>query len=66
MIIMNIQEATKKAMEEDKCIARESCYWQIKPINNLVFLFDLEEMDIDIPWIPKAEDLIADDWEVIC
>lgn len=63
---MNIKEATRIAMETNKCIARKSQLLTVKPINNLVFLFDPEEMEIDIPWIPKAEDLIADDWEVVC
>ncbi len=63
---MNIQEATRIALETNKCIARKSCCWQVKPTNKYLFLFDPEEMEFSIPWLLKSEDLMADDWEVVC
>ena len=56
---MNIQEATKLAMERGKPIYRSSTnsygYVVVKPRQKAFYPL----------WQPMAEDLLADDWEVV-
>ncbi len=68
MIIMNIQEATKKAMETNKNIQRDSIGIKIKPTNGweCCLLIHPTKQEYAPRWNPKAEDLMADDWEVVC
>ncbi|MEB4814613.1 Thoeris anti-defense Tad2 family protein [Bacillus thuringiensis] len=73
---MNIQEATKLAMEQQKFISRiyfiNTFKVKIKPTNGYVLCesYPLNADEIGAPnprrgWQPKAEDLVADDWVVI-
>ena len=75
---MNIQEATKKAMERNCYIAREimengNAYLPtaIKPTNSyarcIIYTFDRQGKEIHHckNWEPTADDLIADDWVLI-
>lgn len=68
---MNIYEATKKALAENKCIASksripENC--KIKPTNssgNCIGIIKNKQEISKYGWQPCADDLISVDWEVI-
>lgn len=72
---MNIQEATKIAMENGKSIHRKSEFDVLrKPGENLELLSTNSYGYVVVKprqkafypmWQPMAEDLIADDWEII-
>ena len=75
---MNIQEATKKALEENKCITipHNGIIWfKIKPTNNpdencILLSKNNKEARKSIcalshGWQPDADSLISDDWIVI-
>lgn len=72
---MNIQEATKLAMENGKSIHRKSEFDVLrKPGENLELLptnsygyvvVKPRKKDFYPMWQPMAEELIADDWEVV-
>lgn len=74
---MNIQEAVKKAMEENRLIARSSArvkesdvYAAIKPSNTydaclLVVIIEGKPERACRCWNPTADDLMADDWTVL-
>ena len=75
---MNIQEATKKAMEEDAYITRKSknrygsySIGVIKPSNShdtcagMSIRENGEIRSYIRNWNPTADDLMADDWEVV-
>ena len=71
---MYIHEAVKKASESELYISRRSAWWgaiiKIKPTNTsdcciVQMEMDGEEYDPIRGWQPKAEDLMADDWEVV-
>lgn len=68
MIIMNIQEATKKALEEHKHIQRRAQKIQIKPTDSeyCCLVWHPTKMEYGARWNPKAKDILADDWEVVC
>ncbi len=76
---MLISEAVKKAMESGRYITRQSIVIAsghgkvvaIKPSNShdacalICFNFESKRMDYCRHWNPKAEDLMACDWEVV-
>lgn len=73
---MNIQEATKRALENDAEIYRESAkkqysdvYATIKPTNSydtcILIVNKDEKKKCCRNWNPTADDLMADDWSVI-
>ena len=55
-------------MEENKHIQRKAQKIQIKPVVLTVSILVWHQTKIEygVRWNPKAEDLIADDWEVVC
>lgn len=68
---MNIQNAIKKALEINGCIKRRNLHHSrtlIKPTNSydccIIFIRNKENQQSRY-WNPTADDLIADDWEVI-
>ena len=67
---MNIIEATKKAVDENKAIYRKS-FPRIKfvPTNSKDAAFILFSDDNDRSagrmWNPFANDILADDWEIV-
>ncbi|MGY0180618.1 Thoeris anti-defense Tad2 family protein [Lactococcus garvieae] len=66
---MNIIEATKKATEDNKAIYRKSqTDIQFIPTNSgpLAFVVITSDTDkIGKFWNPNAEDILAEDWEII-
>ncbi|MCG1374807.1 DUF2829 domain-containing protein [Staphylococcus epidermidis] len=72
---MNIQEATKIAMENGKSIHRKSEFdvlrkpgenLELLPTNSYGYVVVKPRQKAFYPlWQPMAEDLIADDWEII-
>lgn len=66
---MYIQEAVKKAMEEDRYIIMESAmgYLKIKPTDGdgLCILMTADGSRQHKCWNPSASDLMRDDWHVI-
>ncbi len=67
---MNIQEATKVALEEGKFIARESFkgHAKIQPTNDIGGCILSTTDNSTQPrggWQPSATDLAADDWLVV-
>lgn len=72
---MNIQEAVKTAMEKDGCIRRKKINsgmicsnTMIKPTNSYdccILVIKGKENRQSRFWNPTADDLVADDWEVI-
>ena len=72
---MNIQEATKVAMENGKSIHRKSEFdvlrkpgenLELLPTNSYGYVVVKPRQKAFYPlWQPMAEDLIADDWEII-
>lgn len=72
---MDIQEATKLAMESGRTIHRISEFdksrksgenLEILPTNTYGYLVIIPRKKAFYPlWQPMAEDLLADDWEVI-
>ncbi len=74
---MNIQEATKKALEDGGLIYRTSTKLANEARNGGIFptnTYDtciLVVMDKGVPkkscraWNPTADDLVANDWEVV-
>lgn len=72
---MNIQEATKIAMENGKSIHRKSEFdvlrkpgenLELLPTNSYGYVVVKPRQKAFYPmWQPMAEDLIADDWEVV-
>ncbi|MBM0800387.1 DUF2829 domain-containing protein [Staphylococcus epidermidis] len=72
---MNIQEATKIAMENGKPIYRSSEFdvlrkpgenLELLPTNSYGYIVIKPRNKAFYPmWQPMAEDLIADDWEII-
>ena len=66
---MNIYEATQKAIESGQCISREE--WRkavkIRPTdssgNCILMMWDGSKPSKH-GWQPRAEDLIAQDWEI--
>ncbi|MCI2941732.1 DUF2829 domain-containing protein [Staphylococcus cohnii] len=72
---MNIQKATKLAMESGRTIHRVSEFdksrksgenLEILPTNTYGYLVIIPSKKAFYPlWQPMAEDLLADDWEVI-
>lgn len=72
---MNIQDATKLAMENGRTIHRISEFdknrktgenLEILPTNVYGYLIIIPSKKAFYPlWQPMAEDLLADDWEVI-
>ena len=64
---MNIKEATRIAMEENKCIARKSKQLLVKPTNDWDCCLLIHPMKEEYAqrWNPKAEDLMAIDWKVV-
>lgn len=75
---MNIQEAVKKALAENKCITipteEGKIYFKIKPTNEVeenCILIDHKNIPMNKNicalshgWQPNANDLISDDWIV--
>ncbi|UJA41853.1 MW1434 family type I TA system toxin [Staphylococcus epidermidis] len=72
---MNIQEATKIAMENGKSIYRKSEFdalrkpgenLELLPTNSYKYIVVKPRKKAFYPmWQPMAEELIADDWEVV-
>ena len=72
---MNIQEATKIAMKNGKPIHRKSEFdvlrkpgenLELLPTNSYGYVVVKPRQKAFYPmWQPMAEDLIADDWEII-
>lgn len=75
---MNIQDATKKAMAEDKYITIPSdngkIYFKLKPTNTKKNIIAFNEHNAPVKsrkptlfhgWQPNADDLISDDWQVV-
>jgi len=67
---MNIIEATKKAVDENKAIYRKSLpHIKFVPTNSKNAAFILFSDDNDSPagrmWNPMAKDILSDDWEVL-
>lgn len=67
---MNIQDATKKALEENKYIRRESAnhsMTRIKPTNSYdccLVVVNGKNRQQGRCWNPTADDLMADDWVI--
>lgn len=73
---MNIQEATRMAIEKDSAICRKSIrascdtrFAVIRPTNSyetckIITYQDGEEISSCRCWNPTADDLTADDWEM--
>ncbi len=68
---MNIIEATRKAIAENKYICRESAMfsYRLKPTNDCCGAFTIisigtTHMKIAPHWNPTADDILADDWAV--
>lgn len=65
---MNIQDATKKALEENKYIRRKSTKHsttRIKPTNSYdccLLVVHGKDRQQGRCWNPTADDLMADDW----
>ena len=67
---MNIIEATKKAVDENKAIYRKSLpHIKFIPTNSKNAAFILFSDDNDSPagriWNPMAKDILSNDWEVL-
>ena len=67
---MNIIEATKKAVDENKAIYRKSLpHIKFVPTNSKNAAFILFSDDNDRPagrmWNPMAKDILSNDWEVL-
>lgn len=67
---MNIIEATKKAVDENKTIYRKSLpHIKFVPTNSKNAAFILFSDDNDSPagrmWNPMAKDILSNDWEVL-
>ena len=74
---MNIKEATKKALKTDgmmyrttECPEGERPKIAIKPTESYdlcqLFVFSNGRQRCCREWNPKANDLMAEDWEVLC
>lgn len=68
---LNIHDAVTEALESNAFIRRSDPYWLrvlIKPTNSsdrcLIYIDGKEDAPYK-GWEPKAEDLMADDWEVV-
>ena len=61
---MNIQEATKLAMKNGKPIYRSSEFDTFKKPGDNLELLPRQKAFYPL-WQPMAEDLLADDWEVV-
>lgn len=64
---MNIKEATRIAMEENKCITRKSMQLLVKPTNGweCCLLIHPTKKEYAPRWNPTASDLMAMDWEIV-
>lgn len=68
---MNIVEASKKAVEENRFIARSlkngSIYLKIKPTNThaCCIVIDTISNRSCIRWNPDLDDLTADNWAIV-
>ena len=63
---MFIHEAVKEAMEKDRCIRRKRWpAWIMKPTNTSDCVMCVFENKVVRCWNPQANDLAADDWEVV-
>lgn len=68
---MNIQDAVKKARETKGCIKRKSLHYSrtlIRPTDSYdccIIFIEGKENQQSRYWNPTADDLIADDWEVV-
>lgn len=68
---MNIQEATKLAMETGTSIYRSSQFDKGSQINFIptnahgYIIYSYYEKAFTPMWQPMAEDLLADDWKVV-
>lgn len=63
---MNIIEATRKALDEEKCIINTQ-YPDVKMQPNLSIPFDIMRQDGSNRvrcWNPTGEDFLSDDWEI--
>lgn len=63
---MNICEAAKKALEEDKCIREKPFNVKVKLVKRDVGV--LMKLDGNHPvrgWQPTAEELTSENWEVV-
>lgn len=65
---MNIIEATKKALEENKLITRESNHMMTYIPTNSSVCYVVVPIDSKMPstrrWNPNVDDILADDWKV--
>lgn len=65
---MNICEAVKKAYASKKCIERTEAFghWKIRPTNTPECCYLIvDSKSSHKGWQPQAEDLQAEDWEVV-
>ena len=67
---MNIHDAVAEALKKNAYIRRSGLIWSaclIKPTNsyNCCIIFCIGGCSPFKWWNPKAEDLMADDWEVV-
>lgn len=63
---MNICEATKKALEENKCIREKPYKVKVKPIKGDVgTIMGLDGSHPVKGWQPTARELISESWEVM-
>lgn len=69
---MSIQEAVKIAIEQRKYIRRKTCFYGrtlIQPTNTydccMIFVQGDRRETQSRFWNPTADDLMADDWEVV-
>lgn len=68
---MYIHEAAKLALEGGRGIARSGAMWRkitVVPTNttSCCIITTIEKGSHTIPrWVPKAEDLTANDWQVV-
>lgn len=68
---MNIQNAVKHALETNGCIKRKNLHYSqtiIRPTNSydccIIFVAGKENQQSRY-WNPTADDLTADDWDVV-
>lgn len=68
---MNIQDAVKQAVKEDKWITRADSFWsgnlKIKPTDtpDCCIISHRLAKSPSRGWQPQAEDLAASDWELV-